>query len=396
MDGENGAELQAIRDHVARAQLSRRDLLRAGATAASLPLIGSFLAACGGSNTTGDVSTSGAVTTAAAPKIKPQADGDISWYTWAEYVDPKIVSSFEKEYGVKVKQSFFSTNAESLQKLATGVPYDLITTNNGFMPQTIAGGLVQSFDLGDLKNADQLVPYFEKPYWDAGQYRYTVPYGYGPTGIMYRTDKVGKKTDWKDFFETPEANGHIYLLSSMGDTLGMALLANGFDMNSGVADQVTKAADALVALKPNVASFTTDLATPIASGSAWLMEGWTTQVFQGQVQYKNPEDIGFFIPPTGSLLACDTLSVGAKAKAPGTALLFMDWILGHEQNYRLGEWCVQNTGAQGGQEAFRKAVKQYPDYDFSNDLLSVPNNWKIFPTGQRAQLWNSQWSRVIA
>ena len=54
-----------------------------------------------------------------------------------------VVSAFEKEYGVKVKQSFMSTNAESVQKLAAGQPFDLITTNNGYMAQFLGGNLLQ-------------------------------------------------------------------------------------------------------------------------------------------------------------------------------------------------------------------------------------------------------------
>ncbi len=35
-------------------------------------------------------------------RAKPVADGDITWFTWEGYVDPKVVKAFEKEYGVKL------------------------------------------------------------------------------------------------------------------------------------------------------------------------------------------------------------------------------------------------------------------------------------------------------
>ena len=47
------------------------------------------------------------------------------------------------------------------------------------------------------------------------------------------------------------------------------------------------------------------------------MEGWTTQIYQGLMQAKDPSLVGFSVPPDGPLLACDCLSVGVNAQAPG-------------------------------------------------------------------------------
>jgi spermidine/putrescine transport system substrate-binding protein len=343
-------------------------------------------------------STEEAAASVPAPTVKPEVDGDLNWYTWAEFVPPDVVSAFEKEYGVKVKQSFMSTNAESVQKLAAGQPFDLITTNNGYMGQFLGGNLLQSFDLGDLKNAGEIADYFQTPYWDNGEYRYTVPYDYGPTGIMYRADKGFDITgSWDDIWSNAEAaDGHLYLLSAIGDTLGMALLRNGHDANSADPDEVNEAADSLVELKKHVAAFTTDLAPPVADGKATLMEGWSTPIYIGLQQAEDPENIKFYVPKEGPLMAADTLSIGAKAKAPGTALLFMDWLLKPENNAALGEFLLLKTGANAGNAAFAEAIKQYPDFDYSDDLLADRKNWKEAPTGDRLKLWNQAWSRVIA
>jgi spermidine/putrescine transport system substrate-binding protein len=337
-------------------RLSRDAFLRRSLGAAAAVSAAGFLAACGGDDNSGSSGSAAAASSAApassteapassssapgsssagsseaaapsseaastvpTPTVKPEADGDISWLTWAEFVPPAVVSSFEQEYGVKVNQSFMSTNAESVQKLATGQPFDLITTNNGYMGQFLGANLLQPFDLADLKNGGEIAPYFQTPYWDSGEYRYTVPYDYGPTGIMYRADKVSNITgSWDDIWSNPEADGHLYLLSAIGDTLGMALLRNGHDANSGDPDEVNQAADSLVELRPRVASFTTDDAPPVASGKAWLMQGWSTPIYIGLQQAKDPENIKFYVPKEGPLMAADTLSIGAKAKAPGT------------------------------------------------------------------------------
>jgi spermidine/putrescine transport system substrate-binding protein len=373
--------------------MNRRALLRYAAAGAASVAAGGVLQACGSSSS----GSGGKAGPAPKPSVKPVADGDLSWYTWEEYVPPKVVKAFEKEYGVKVKQTFFASSQESLHKVAAGVPYDLITTSSTFMEQFAGGGLLQTFDPGTLKNWGELATYFESPWYDHGQFRYSMPYGYGPTGIMYRKSKVGEITaDWHEMWNHPEAKGHIYLLSSQGDTLGMSLVRNGADANSANPGEVTKAADELLKLKPLVASFTTDLTPPVARGDAWLMEGWATPVYIGVTQSKNADDIGFVTPSNGPMMACDTLSISKKAKAPGTALLFMDWLLKPENNAQLGAFTVLRTGAKGGNEAFATATKKYPIFDFSDDLLIPAKNWKRAPTGARFQLWNQQWSRVSA
>jgi spermidine/putrescine transport system substrate-binding protein len=375
--------------------IDRRTLLRYAATTAASVAAGGLLQACGSSASSGG--GAGAAAAAAAPTVKPAVDGDLSWYTWEQYVPPKVVKAFEKEYGVKVKQTFFASSQESLHKVAAGVPYDLITTSSTFMEQFAGGKLLQSFDPGDLKNWSELAPYFEAPWYDHDKYRYTIPYGYGPTGIMYRKDKVGEVAgDWNEMWNHPEAKGHIYLLSSQGDTLGMSLVRNGADCNSAKPDEVAKAADELLKLKPSVASLTTDLTPPVARGDAWLMEGWATPVYLGVTQSKNADNIGFVTPKAGPMIACDTLSISRKAKSPGTALLFMDWLLKPENNAQLGAFTILRTGAKAGNEAFSTAIKKYPIFDFADDLLTPASNWKRAPTGARAQLWNQQWARVSA
>lgn len=376
-----------------RPTIDRRTFFR-GVAGLSLAA-GLTAVACSPSSPSGTGSTEIPSTTAT---VKPEVDGDLNWYTWSDYVPPEVVAAFEKQYGVKVNQSYFANNAEMLQKMAGGVEFDLITTNSGFITQLVAGKLLQPFDVNSVKNWGQIKPYFQKPWWDAqtGDGRYTSPYGYGGTGIYYRTDKIAKVGGWGDMWANPDAAGHIYVLDSMGDTMGMALLKNGFDMNDGDSAHLQQSAGDLLALKPSIAAITQNITPPVASGEAWLMEGWATQVYQGIKQMKNPEVANFYMPSDGPLLACDTLSLGSKAKAPGTALLFIDWMLDPDNNHALGEYTLNRTGAGGGDAAFSEAMKSYPYFDFPESLVQERKNWKEYPFGDRLQLWNSQWSRVTA
>ncbi len=375
--------------------LSRRQALKGGlGLALSAGALG--LAGCGSSSSG---SSSGAASAAApTPTVKPVVDGDINWLTWAEYIPPSVVSSFEKEYKVKVTQSFMTDDEQYVQKLAAGQPFDLVTSNSAYLPQSVGGKLFKTFDPGDLKYFDQCISFFQKPFYDDGQYRYTIPYGYGPTGIMYRSDKVTHITHtWSDLWNNPEAAGHTYVLDQIEETLGMSLLRDEDSLNSGNPGQVTKAASQLISLKPHLGGITTNLQALISSGQGWLMHAWGTNTFQGLQQSKNPEDIKFFLPTDGAPVACDALSIGAHAKSPGTALLFMDWLMKPDNNHALGAFAGQRTGGKAGNAAFDETVKKYPMFLFDDDkILSDRANWKLAPTGSRLTLYNEQWARVNA
>ena len=332
------------------------------------------------------------------PKAKPKPDGDVNWLTWAQYIPPAVVTSFEKEYKVKVTQSFMTDDEQYVQKLAAGEPFDLITTNSAYLPQSYAGNLLQTFDPGDLKNWSQIIPFYQHPFYDNGQYRYTVPYGYGPTGIMYRSDKVTHISHtWNDLWNNPEAAGHTYILDQIEETLGASLLRLGDSLNSGDPGQVNKAANNLISLKPRLGGITTNIQALVGSGQAWLMHAWGTNTFQGMQQSKHPENIKFFLPKDGAPVACDTLSIGKNAKSPGSALLLIDWILRADNNHALGAYAGQRTGAKGGNAAFNDQMKKLPMFLFDdNAVLSNKKNWKIAPTGARLSLYNQAWARVKA
>ncbi len=66
--------------------------------------------------------------TVLAAQMTPKAlkpDGDLAYFNWAQYINPKLLRGFEKEYKVKVKESNFTNMDNMLAKLRAGVKYDV-------------------------------------------------------------------------------------------------------------------------------------------------------------------------------------------------------------------------------------------------------------------------------
>ncbi len=360
---------------------SRRSVLAGLAGAAAL-------AGCGNNSVSAPQS--------ATPTIEPEVDGDLTWFTWEGYVDPSVVSAFEDKYGVRVKITPYDSNDTMLQKLAAGLPYDLVTNNSAYMPQSVQGGLLMPIALDAMTHGDQVVDYFRKPAYDNGSNLFSIPYSGGPTGILYRTDKMTPTESWNDLWENEEASGHIFLLDYQPDAIGASLLRNGVDLNSDDPDEVAAAVDRLIELKPRLGGVSNDTRTNVGNGDAWIHHAWVPDAFGLMTDSKYADQLDFELTTEeGVPFGMDLLSIGANAQSPGTAALFMDWILSPKMSAKNVQYTGQLAGTTGGDAAYADVMKDYP-------ALIVPESyyetalWREAATGPRKDLWTQQWNRFKA
>src|SRR5579859_2790332 len=365
-------------------RVTRRDFLRQTAV---LSGAGALAAACGTSGASGGAS-------AGAP-IKAKIDGDLNYFNWTGYVPASVISGFEKEYGVKVNQTFFDDDQTMLTKLAAGLPYDIAFTNSAYMRQLIGGGLIRPLPHNQLKYLGVVIPFFRNPPYDPGA-RYSMPYGYSPTGIAWLTDRVSGMTgSWNDLWDHRAASGHIFVLDQIEEALGASLLRLGYPIDSANPAQVNKAADALISLKPMLAGFSTADYTNLENGSGWIQHAWSGDVYIALGKVKDTGSIRFETCREGIPIGVDTMSIPAKAQHPGTALLFIDWILRPDNSRACVANMGQANGTTAGNAAFNKLVADFPFLQTSDEILAK-GAWKKVPTGAQQQLWAQAWSRVKA
>src|SRR4029453_12398538 len=145
-------------DHFLAGRLDPRELLRGGAGLA----LGLALGGCG-------VGNSGSGSKKETEKgVKAKVDGDLVYFNWSEYLDPALIKKFEKQHGVKVRESNFDSMSSMMAKLRSGNRYDVIFPDQSYAPRLIAGNQLLKIDHDQLKNWDNIWDFFHDPKYDPG------------------------------------------------------------------------------------------------------------------------------------------------------------------------------------------------------------------------------------
>ena len=282
-----------------------------------------FLAACGGSTTAEeDTETEGTQTSAGG---RPKATGTLSYYNWADYVNPDTYTRFQQETGVKVKKEFYPSNEDLQAKLQAGARgYDLVVPT-GYMVKILAeSNLLQEIDWSKLPTVQKNIdPKFRKLPYDPEE-TYSVPKDWGTTGFVYRTDMVdGKRTSWADFYEAAMGplSKKVTVLDSYPEVIGSALKKNGHSYNSEDEGELEQAKQDLLKLKPHVLAITsTEYRQMVISGRAAMALGWNGD--GALVVSEKPAD--YVVPDEGSEFWVDTYAIPVGAKNADAAYAWID------------------------------------------------------------------------
>src|SRR5579864_7863734 len=116
--------------------ISRRGLLQRGFGLGAAAAAAGWLGA-----TASEVDAASILGAVRAPKptVKPKIDGDLSLIAFQVFIPDSVVHGFEKEYKVKVTQTFISSDQEYIAKLSAGIPFDLVKSSPLYLSKALAG-----------------------------------------------------------------------------------------------------------------------------------------------------------------------------------------------------------------------------------------------------------------
>lgn len=275
-------------------------------------------------------------------------DGDLSFYNWAEYIDPDLIDAFEAEYGISVEYTEYESNEEMLAQVEAGAAvYDLIVPSDYMVDTMIAEDLLVKINKDAVANLGNLDPAFTGLPFDA-EGDFSVPYQWGTTGIAVNVAVLGEDftPSWGLIFDeaiSAQYEGRISMLDDPLEAMVAALHYNGYTLAEVIEnndlDAIAEAEATLTAANARVAKYdSVNYGDDLVNGEVDIAHGWSGGFFFSFAEVDNPEDYVYIIPEEGGVRWVDNLSIPVTAEHPCSALAMIDWLLDAENGATLTNW----------------------------------------------------------
>ena len=256
-------------------------------------------------------------------------NGELNIFIWTEYVPDSVIEKFEKETGIKVNVSTYSSNEDMLAKVKSESEgtYDIVQPSDYMVEQMASQGMLEELKTDELKNLSNIGESYLNPSYDPGN-KYSVPYQGGVAGIAVNTSKVKKDiTSYDDLFDSSLKNS-IVALDDYRAVIGMTARSMGYSMNETDPAVLSKIQDKLLTLKNNVKLYDSDSPKyALISGDCTVGYVWSAEI--ALAMEENP-DIKVVYPTEGAYLFMDNWAIPKGAKNYDNAVKFIDFMLDAE------------------------------------------------------------------
>ncbi|WP_172559076.1 ABC transporter substrate-binding protein [Vibrio fluvialis] len=287
-------------------------------------------------------------------------------YAWGGYLPESSLKKFEEQEGVTINYSTFENN-ESMYtklKLLKGTGYDVVFASAYFIEKMGREGLLAELDHAQIPNMKDAMPSLLGQAHDP-QNKYSLPYIWGVTGLSYNASMIPEGiTHWKDLWD-PKYTQQVMLIDDIRDVFGMALILNGYSINTKNEKEIEKAYQSLSALKDNVLLYNSDAPhVPYVSGEAALGMQWNGNAYQGQQEM--PE-LKFVMPEEGAVLWMDNFTIPSGSEHKALAHKFINFMYQPENQAEIVNSLGYASATKGGRALLPEALR---------------NNATIFPSDE--------------
>ncbi len=204
---------------------------------------------------------------------------DLTVFDWSGYEDQGFYGSYVAKHGGAPSYTYFGSVDEAFTKLQSGFEADLAHPCTDALRKWVAADLIQPIDTSRLTNWDNLLPQIKDV--DGviidGE-TYMVPFEWGNTGLIYRTDMIAAEDVSIQLMADPAYMGKIAVPDAASSAYALAALATGASSYTNMSDEeFQKASDFLRSIHQNVRFYWSDagqLDQAIASGEVVMGWGW--------------------------------------------------------------------------------------------------------------------------
>ena len=188
-----------------------------------------------------------------------------------------------------------------------------------------------------------------------------MPFTVYKTGIGWRTDKVDSMTgSWHDLWN-PQAAKRIFTLDDQDEAIAMAALLLGYDVNTAKAKELDEIKKLLISQKKYLRAYSSDDVNNMARGDAWIHHMWSGDfVYLRQGWSTSPRTSTSRRPARARRSTPTPTAIPTNAKHPGTAMLFIDYLLRPEIAKKNMAYLYYPFPVRDAASTFQDLVKDVP------------------------------------
>jgi len=223
--------------------------------------------------------------------------------------------------------------------------------------------------------------------YDPGN-QYSINYMWGTTGIGYNVRKVEEITgsdtitSWATIFDPEQLKKFescgIHVLDAPSEVIPAALNYLGLDPNSTNPDDLQKAEDLLLKIRPYIRKFhSSEYINALANGDICLAIGWSGDVFQARDRAAEADqgvEVSYAIPKEGAQMWFDQMAIPADAPHVEEAHEFLNYMMKPEVIAKASNYVFYANGNKASQEFLDEEVvgdpAVYPDAETTEKLYT--------------------------
>ncbi|MFC6260222.1 ABC transporter substrate-binding protein [Levilactobacillus fujinensis] len=288
----------------------------------------------------------------------------LNLYNWGDYIDPNLLTKFQKETGYHVNVETFDSNEAMYTKINQGgTHYDLAVPSEYMVSKMKRAHLLQPLDKSRLTGWGNFDQQFLNQSFDRGN-RYSMPYFWGTLGIVYN-DKMVKASEvqhWDDLW-SPKFRDKVMLIDSARDIMGMSLVTLHKSMNTTNPQTLLAAEKRLNKLAPNVKAVVADeIKMYMIQDEAPLAVDWSGEAAE---MLANNSHLHYVVPSEGSNLWFDNLVIPKTAQHYNAIYAFLNFMSEPKNAAQNAEYIGYATPNKKAKALLPKSIRDdrefYPD-----------------------------------
>jgi len=327
----------------------------------------------------------------------PEADvaGSLTVLDWSGYDVEDFWIDFKNAYpNVTMNFEIGASDADIYAKMKAGDQADLFHPYTGWLQFYVDEGLVEEIDTSKLTNWNK-VPDSFKAIGQINGKQYFLPWDWGFTSILYRTDKVPEGVDSWAALMNPKYKGHISMWDDGPGAVTVSSYIHGYDETKITADQLNAAKDEWIKQRQlNLLYWAgePELIDAMAAGDIWIAYAWQGAYAQllakgVPVAYANPkEGRNSWVGVYGIRKGTENLDL---------ALKFLDAKLGQATGNNVVNMFYYGHSNQAVMQGITDATLKQA---FSIDDPAILSKTNFTPnlTVEQRDAWTAMWAEVKA